>query len=186
MTTYTITLIVSMPIGLVLAWILLENFELAPWFQYPVCYATNIARGLRIYLAFNSLVVATMRYSFIVNRHAIFRFGVEKAKTLFHSASIAIPITIEILLALTHRTNYVFSAANSACKESYQDSYNRTKLNVTRTEDFSLPVYSLVHRYISPDVTYYVRTFVYLLVVLIFSNVIEGVLYYKTFAKIKR
>ena len=122
MTTYTITLIVSIPIRLASVWIMWENVEILTWFQYPVCYGINIARGVRIYHAFNSLVVATMRYSFIVHRQAILRFGVEKVKTLFYYASIAIPITIEILLALTVSTNYVFGAATSACKESYQDS----------------------------------------------------------------
>ena len=187
MTTYTITLIVSIPIELILSWFLYENFELPTWFQYSLCYGIYFIQGLRIYFAFNSLVVAAMRYSFVVHHNAILRFGKEKAKTLFYYGSLTIPIIIEILCASSlPKPEIHLSTMTSICKESYQDSYSRSGLNVTITQDFSLPVYYFVHHYISADITYYVRIFVRLLVGVIFSNVVEGVLYYKTFKKIKR
>ena len=187
MTTYTITLIVSIPIELIFSWFLYENFELPTWFQYSLCYGIYFIQGLRIYFAFNSLVVAAMRYSFVVHHNAILRFGKEKAKTLFYYGSLAIPIMIEILAALSTPKHEIQAfAIRSICNESYQDSYSRTGLNVTITQDFSLPVYNFVHHYISADITYYVRIFLQLLFVMVFSNVVEGVLYYKTFKKIKR
>ena len=188
MTTYTITLIVSIPIQLIFSWFLYEHFELPPWFQYSLCYVIYIIHGLRVYHAFNSLVVAAMRYSFIVHREAIFRFGKEEAKTLFYYGSIAIPIIMEILFAVSVQTfPFTFiSAAISICNESYQDSYSRTDLNLTITQNFSLPVYSFVHQYVSSDITFYFKKLFHLLATIITSNVVEAVLYYKTFAKIRR
>ena len=189
MTTYTITLIVSVPIQLSLSCFLYvkdENLELPTWFQYSMCYRIYLGQGLRIYHGFNSLVVAAMRYCFVVHRNDILRFGMEKAKSLFYYGSLATPIMIEILVAFTFPKLNFFNAAMSLCKESYQDSHNRIDLNVTITQGFSLPVYSFAHRYISSDITYYVRIFVFLLIAIIFSNVVEGILYYKTFAHITR
>ena len=93
---------------------------------------------------------------------------------------------IEILFAFSFPKPLTFSLVVSICNDSYQDSYSTTGLNVTITQDFSLPVYSFVHRYISADITYYVQMFVVLLTAIIFSNVVEAVLYYKTFSEIKR
>ena len=186
MTTYTITLIVSIPIRLILSWFLNENFELPTLFQYGICYGIYFIHGLRIYQAFNSLVVASMRYTFVMHHNAILRFGKEDAKTVFYYGSISIPIMIEILFAFSFPKPLTFSLVVSICNDSYQDSYSTTGLNVTITQDFSLPVYSFVPRYISADITFYVKAFVSLLIGMILSNVVEGVLYYKTFGKIKR
>ena len=186
MTTYTMTLIVSAPISLISSWFLYENFELPTWLQCSLCYMWYFGIGYRIYLGFNSLVVAAMRYAFIVHHNAILQFGKEKAKNLFYYGSLAIPIIVGILHACTVQKTYFFTAAVSMCQESYKDSYNRTNLNVTIPQDFNLPVYTFVHQYISTDVLYYIRGFVLLLTVIILSNVVEGILYYKTFSKIKR
>ena len=171
MTAYTYTLIVSTPIKLIFIWFLYENVELPIWIRYLACYGLYFLHGLRIYHAFNSLVVAAMRYSFVVHHNAVLRFGKEKAKALFYYGSLAIPIMIEILIAFSFQMPpTVYVAAISTCPASYHGSYNRSGLNVNITQDFSLPVYSFVHRYISDDITYYVRMLAVLLNTIIFSN----------------
>ena len=188
MTTHTITLIVSTPILLIGSWLFYQNYELPTWFRFSFCYGIYIIQGLRIYHSFNSLVVAAMRYSFIVHRNAILRFGKENAKTLFYYGSISTPIIIEILIAFSVQKPVFYSTAMSAVLPlcTHHDSYSRIDLNVTITQEYSLPVYSFVHRYISADITYYVKKFLFLLIAIILGNMVEGVLYYKTFAQIKR
>ena len=184
MTTYTITLMMFVPTGLILHWVLNEDFELPRWFLHSLCYQAYIWQGIRIYLAFNSLVVAFMRYLFVVHNNAILQFGMEKAKNLLYYGGIAIPITIQILCACTIPTSNIRAA--TLCISSYQKLNNRTYLNSTPSQDFNLPIYSFVNQYISSDILYYISGFVGVLLLIIFSNVVEGILYWKSFAKIQR
>ena len=189
MTTYTITLMIFVPASLILHCVLTEEFELPRWFLHSLCYQAYIWQGIRIYLAFNSLVVAAMRYLFVVHDNDILQFGMEKAKRLFYYGSIAIPIMIEIILACTVPMSITpMSNLETAviCTSSYQKPNSRTYLNSTPTHDFDLPIHSFVNQYISSDILYYLRGFVFVLLVIVFGNVAEGILYWKTFAKIQR
>ena len=184
MTTYTITLMMFVPASLILHCVLTEDFELPRWFLHSLCYQAYIWQGIRIYLAFNSLVVASMRYLFVVHQSTILQFGMEKTKNLLYYGSIAIPIMMQILCACTIPTSNLLAA--TLCISSYQEPNNRTYLNSTPTHDFDLPIHSFVNQYISSDILYYLRGFVFVLLVIVFGNVAEGILYWKTFAKIKR
>ena len=165
------------------------------WLQYSLCYYKYIYLLFRLYLAFNSLVVATMRYTFVVNQHRVFLFGVEKTKNMFYYLSLVIPMVIGVLHACTFHLPVKFTSprefslqypTHSVCIDYYRKSHIITDFNFNTNQSVASPIYSFVHQYISTEITYYVGQFVLVLMAIIASNVVEGILYWNTFATIKR
>lgn len=188
MTTHTKTLMVIVPPILLLFWLLNEDLEQPMWLQYLFCYERVIVMCFRLYFGFTSLVVATMRYTFIVHQNNATLFGIEKAKTIFYYGSIVIPLMIGIMHECTiGEVPEVFrDTPRSICIDSYRNSHNITDFNFNVTQSIGSPIYSFVHRYISTEITYYVSHFVHILQAIIFLNAVEGILYWKTFSYIKR
>ena len=189
--TQTKIQIVFVPVALISAWIVHQDFELPVWFQYSMCYRIYVIEGLRIYVGFTSLVIASMRYTFVVHQDGVLQYGVEQWKTLFYRGSILIPLVIEILRACTFpRAGFLqelkVKSPNSICLEPIWESHNITDLKVNLGKRGVSPIYYFVHHYASEDITHYISKFVQLLSLCIMSNVMEGILYWRTFSYIKR
>ena len=168
----------------ILIWFVHEDFELPAWLQYSLCYGGYIIFWARIYFGFTSLVIALMRYTFVVHQNAVIQFGIDRAKMLFYYASIVIPIIIGILEACTLPAPGL--ALTDICIESYGQRHNITYLNLNLTESVASPIYLFVRHYISTKILYYVGCFVRALTIIIMTNVVEGILYWRSFASIKR
>ena len=184
-TTHTKTGMIFLPTVMILFWFLNQDIELPIWIQYSLCNGMPVVgKCFRIYFGFTSLVVASMRYVFIVRQNKVFFFGIEKAKTLFYYGSIVIPVVLGILSECTIRDPVHFH--HSLCVDPYPNSHNSLYLGMNITQNIGSPMYSLVHQYIPNEITYYVGVFVGILKVLIFLNLVEGILYWRTFTYIKR
>ena len=182
--------IVFLPVFQFWAWIGHQDFELPTWFRYSLCYKNYFASTFRIYVGFTSLVIAAMRYTFIVHHNSVLGYGVEKLKTLFYRASILIPVVLGILRACTFPSNYIpflGGIPNSICFDSNgMSNYSKDfKLNLGKGV-FDSPIYLFVHQYVSTEITYYVSKCVLILGVVIMTNVVDGILYWKTFTYNKR
>ena len=185
--TSTKVAMVMMPIYQFLFWFLNEKYELPAWFQYLLCYDQYIYPTVRVYWGFNSLVIAAMRYTFIVHNTRVLHFGKERAKSIFYYGSIIIPIIMGILHALSVQTpTNVQNLSQSVCIDFYLDSLNITREDSHNIPGFGSPILSFVYQYVPSEVTDYVYTALTGICLVIFSNVLEGILYWKTFAEIKR
>ena len=188
METHSKILMVYVPAHMILLWLIHENVVFPVWPYPSFCYVKFASFSIfRIYFAFNSLAVACMRYTFVVHHDGISSFGVEKAKRFFYYGSIITPLVIGIALECTHNTTTTpRGKAYSTCMLSYRNSSNATDFNNNVEQNFSSPVYWFVHQYISTNITYYIDIFLLISARIIFANLIEGLLYWKTFNYIKR
>ena len=187
MKTYTKVIMVLTPYYIFLNWILNEDLDFPEWFQYAVCYDQYLAHFSIIYYAFNSFVIATMRYTFIVHQNRVLVFGKEKAKSMFYHGSYTIPIAIAFLNAFTNpMPQSMQNSAQLLCNAFHRDSLNITCGDSNGIRDECSPILSLTHYYVPLEVTKYVGAFVKLLFIIILLNVVEGSLYFKTFRSIKR
>ena len=180
-------IIVVCPYYLLLFWFLNENYELPPWFQYALCYDQYIVTTLRIYVAFNSLVIATMRYIFIVHNKLVLKFGKANVKTMFYYGSIAIPVFLGVLNGCSIKLpRHVQQLPQTICVDFYLDTLNITLEESDAIPDFGSPILSFLQQYVPMELTSYVQTFVTIVGLLILSNLLEAVLYWRTFSVIRQ
>ena len=188
METHAKIQMVILPTLMILIWMVNNGVEFPVWLHPSFCYINVAGRLFRIYVAFNSLVVAAMRYTFIVHQNCIYVFGIEKAKRLYYYASIIIPVMIGIMTECTiEQSSHEFRENSFAlCIDSYQNRRNITDYKSNISQSLRSPIYFFVHQYVSTEITYYVGIFVKICIYIIFGNVVEGVLYWKTFSYIRR
>ena len=187
MTTYTKGMIVYGPFYFCFLWVLNEKFELPPWFQYLLCYDQYMSSTVRLYWGLNSLIIASMRYTFIVHNKRVLQFGKARVKAMFYYGSILIPILLAVLSACSVQVPAnMHNLAQSICIDYYLEYHNISLQESKEVLDFGTPVLAYVHQYIPLEITGYIRTFVTVIGLLIFSNVLEGILYWKTFRAIRK
>ena len=187
MTTYTKTLMIFCPSYLFLFWILNEEIYLPDWLKYLLCYDQYIATTVRFYFYFHSMIVAIMRYSFIVHHERIMVFGKDEAKAMFYHISVIIPIIFGVTHACTLPIpKNAQNLAQRTCNNFYKDNYNITCGDPSGIPDECSPILVFVKEYISPELLSYVGLVVKIVFVVVYSNIFEGILYLKTFRTIKR
>ena len=197
MTTYTNILMVTVPTFMfinTLQWLLKREVGILLCVERFFCFSIvqYILYAVRIYIAFNSLVVATMRYTFIVHHDYILRFGKEKAKSFFYWGSILVPNALAILMLSTLPPgDFILSfPASSICINSYWESIGNKSFVETNYDSFNqnvwVPISYLVQPHIEGELTYYLGWFARILMAIVWSNLTEAFLYWGSFANIKR
>ena len=185
--TFTKVVMIVSPFYLFFFWFLNEEYEITPWFQYLLCYEQYISSTFRLYWAFNSLVIATMRYTYIVHNERVLQFGKDRAKFIFYIGSILIPVVLGALNAVFVQTpTNIHNPAQSICIDYYLDLLNITLKDSNDILGFGSPILCVVYLYIPVDIVRYVHATLAVIGLLLFSNVIEGILYWKTFGEIRR
>ena len=160
-------------------------------FDSWICFAMKSAvHWFRLYLGFNSLVVAAMRYTFIVHDTKVAAFGKERARKIFLHASLIIPIAITILneavlgMAIEARPllskclhNYGYFESNGTQHLGEGDADNGNHY---------LPIYMFFKNTFPRQLMTILHPFSTVLYLLVLSNIVEGCLYIKIFLHIKR
>ena len=187
LTTYTKTMMVFAPFNLLFFWFLNQDYDLPMWLQYSLCYDQYISATFRIYVIFHSLVIATMRYTFIVHRERVMAYEREKIKKMFYYGSIIIPVLMGLINACSfQQPKHIHNLAQSKCVEYYLKTLNITALDSNSVSDFGSPILTFVHIYIPTEITNIVKRVLIFLVITIMSNVVDGVLYWKIFKVIRQ
>ena len=188
MTTFTIIQMIFYPQLLITKWYINAGFPLPAWTWHWFCYYRSYKFTLRTYLGFNSLVVAVMRFAYIFHNERVVEFGKERTKKMIYWLSILIPLILGVGF------DSVWASKPSArqpyfsvCLKSYEmvtnSSTTEHSINIT---SFHSPAYAFVHEYIPTSITNIVAIIVELLGVVIFSNLLEGLIYWKLFSNIRR
>ena len=187
MATHAKTQMVVWPTLWVLFWMIHQDVDIPTWLHPCFCYIKIVAYLFRIYFAFNSLVVAAMRYTFIVYNKTVTSLGIAKSKALFYYGSLLIPLTIAILSELTIDVpTEVGGKAFALCKKSPYNIINNVNTSNNALDSLNSPIFDLFHQYVPNNVIYYHGLFVKLCLWIIFGNLLEGILYWKTFGSFSR
>ena len=187
MATNAKTQILVWPTLWILFWLIQIDFPFPTWMQPLFCYIKLFAYIFRIYFAFNSLAVAAMRYTFIVHNTSITSFGIVKTKTMFYYGSILIPLLFAIFYECTFDVSSELGGkALEICKHSHHvDSITSNTISDTE-HSFNSPIFVLFQKYVPKEVVYYFGISTKICLGIIFGNLLEGYLYWKTFRFISR
>ena len=171
-----------------LNWFLNEEiFDLPEWLQYLLCYDQYLSNFSAIHCGFNSLVIASIRYMFIVHDERVMLFGKDKLKALFEHGSYVAPIALTCLAGFTMPMPENFQApAQLICNALRHQSLNITYRDKKCTSVQYSPLLSFSHRYVPTEITTYLGICLKIIFVIVGANVVEGILYWKIFNKIKR
>ena len=191
MTTSTKILLFCMPIHLLCHLSRLVETDLPPQMQHLLCYKFVFAAWFRNFIGFTSFVNAALRYAFIVHHDKVLKWGKEKTKTIFYYGSIIIPTLIVSLTTCTLKTFPVNHMKNpTICYDLNIEQNNWTDHSVPWTGQYpkvmTNPIYHFLNELMPSKLLDYTNSLLIFLVVIIFSDVVEGVLYWKTFSNMKR
>ena len=140
-----------------------------------------VYHSFRLYVGFNSMVVAICRFCFLVYENNVLNYGIDKFKKIVYYGSVLVPLGISILAeGVIPRQGWASSlSTNSGCTGS------TTTFNDTTMERQS-PIYAFVQHNFSFYIIEGIEVFCYTMVFIILSNAIEGILYWYTWSYIKR
>ena len=169
-----------------LAWFLSQGYILPEWFYKLLSYEQYLTLFLRFFFPFTSLIIALMRYVFIVHNKKVLEFGKNAAKRIFYYISVGAPLLMAVLHACTIPVpSSGYNRSHKVCVKFFETSYNMTCGGVDGVKDDCAPILSLVHQFVPSNVTKIIGIVVKLCFVVMCTNVLDGVLYWKTFKTIR-
>ena len=191
MKNHSITQMICWPSFAFLAW--LFKVDQSIFLLLPPCFYHYVERILvftyrvfRLYIGFNSVVVAICRICFLVYEHRVSYYGINKFRKIIYWGSILVPLVIVILAEgtipiqpTTRQLGEFLPTGDSRCIGAISN------INDTKMEDQS-PVYAFVQNNISSYITISVEVVCYIVVFIILSNTIEAIIYWYTWSDIKR
>lgn len=157
--------------------------------EVPACfyvYSLNLGilfySWLRTYIGLISLILAFGRYVFVVHDKLVLNTGVEFVAKILNVSCVIIPILMAMLSNSVITLEYNgwlsqildYEASCNLMNEAYHSSnkYNETINNV-----FKSPLYSIVHSFFPSWFTDCLYVLHIILNVILYSNIIEGVVY---------
>ena len=157
----------------------LKILSLNPCFMYyGGLMTTFMYHSFRLYVGFNSLVVAICRFCFLVNDNIVLKYGIHKFRIIVYYGSILVPLGVSILQeGVVPRQGWMIFNTNSGC--------TRYHFNDTNMESQSI-IYAFVQHNFSFYIIKGIEVICYTTVFIILSNVIEGILYWYTWSFIKQ
>ena len=144
---------------------------------------------LTSYLACNSLIIATVRYVFVVYDERAARFGIKKLRKTFLFASFCAPMFVALLneAMIPIEYNWISNFIPLTKDVLQKDEYGHLLLADNSTFDMrSSPLYSIADLYLHSTFNDILRVICKILIFLTFSNIIEGFLYVHIYYYFKR
>ena len=140
----------------------------------------------RFYFNVSSLIISLMRYFFIVYNEKVLFFGKQRVKNFFYFLGVVIPLIMTILHACTLPVPpSAHNNAHKTCQKYLELSYNMTCRDGNGISDNCAPILSIVIEIIPQATIKVVGFIVKLMYIIMCSNILEGILYWKTFKLIR-
>ena len=127
------------------------------------------------YIGFNSLIIAMTRYFFIVHEKHAERIGIKRLRPIFLTLSIGVPMITSVINESINPVEEVWSSIfipNYIYSKETDGMSNSTIVTAITTPLFHIP-----DKYIPSFAKYGIQVFWLVMVVSIFSNIVEGILY---------
>ena len=174
------------PLYYLLAWFLSQGYLLPEWFYHILSYEQYLTLFQRFYFSSTSLIIASMRYVFIVHNEKVLTFGKNKAKRLFYFASIGAPMLMTVLHACSLPVpSSGYNLPHKVYVKFFEASYNMTCGDPDGLKDDCAPILSSVHHIVPSNITKIVGMVVKLFFIVTCTNILDGILYWKTFKFIR-
>ena len=142
----------------------------------------EIIRWGRMYIAYNSLFVAMIRYIYIVHYEKAKNWNFEKVGKFFQLSSLALPLVIEFFGMLVYNQKlYQGKPGFRECIASYQ--------GLNSTQNLTIPdVYPRrwIMKYVPETIALVVNFFHLIITAVVYLNIIEGFFYFQIFKSIQR
>ena len=194
MKTYSMAQCIAWPCIMSLTWLLSLNKTVLTVIEPALIrHAIAVLRFLytlfRGYVGFNSLIIAISRYSFIVWENQVFRFGIGRARYLFVASSMGIPVLLAFLNESTVPIEYPwrcqFMPGNN---DTYHSTDNISVYCAKNTTEHILqsPIYNLFNEHFPSSVTYGMKICCFIIIVMAYSNIAEGLIYLHTYIHNRR
>ena len=186
MAARTKSIMAVVPTFMLLHWSLTLNHRFPDWFYHSLCYEQYNLMFWRFYFGFTSLIIALMRYFFIVHNEKALLLGKQRMKRFFELLNIIVPLIMTVLHACTlpvPPTSY--NAAQKTCYEFLEVSHNMTCRDTNGIMDNCAPILPIVIERIPTAVTNVVGIIVKIMYVIMCSNILDGILYWRTFKMIR-
>ena len=182
----TKSIMIVVPTFALLHWSLTLNYHFPDLFYQALCYEQYNAIFWRFYFGFTSLIISFMRYFFIVYNEKAVLLGKERIKKFFELISVMVPFIMTVLHACTLSVPpSVRNTAHKTCHEFLEVSHNMTCLDQTGTMDLCAPILEMVIERIPTSVTKFVGIFVNSMYIIMCSNILDGILYWRIFKMIR-
>ena len=194
MKTYTIVQCVIWPIIAFFALLLYMNKLVYNeidhiWVRHAISSLRFLFTLFRSYIGFNSLIIALCRYSFIVYEIQVFKIGLKRIRFSYLSSSVGIPILIALLNELVIPIEMVWICMLMPHNNQTDGEYDETGVFCTKNEEQFVnqsPVYIFFNYNFSPLLIEGMKICRHILIILAFSNILEGIMYLHTFIYVKR
>ena len=150
----------------------------------------RFAYGLyRDYVSFNSLIIAIIRYTFVVMGTNAEAFGISKLRHLFIGCSIGIPIFNNFLYEATQPIEpMLISIFYDKTKDMIDETKNDRNLTngVDINDTYNFTIFILANKYLPSQLRYSLVIIEDIMMVILYSNILEGILYAYTMKSVKR
>ena len=182
---YIMFSMIYFPYAITWMWIITNEILSAEWFinYWLFNILLQPVRIGGVIVGYNSFFVALIRYQYIVHQQKSNQWNFEKVGKLFQIASMAVPIFTEIMRIFSE---YDYPGLKSSekfrnCMAAYEG------LNSTENMTFPPPVAVGISLQFLPHEVVDAISYIYgAITFLIFSNLIDGYMYWKIFQSIKR
>ena len=154
MAARTKSIMAVVPTFMLLHWSLTLNHRFPDWFYHSLCYEQYNLMFWRFYFGFTSLIIALMRYFFIVHNEKALLLGKQRMKRFFELLNIIVPLIMTVLHACTlpvPPTSY--NAAQKICYEFLDVSHNMMCRDPNRIMDNCARILTIVIERILTAVT---------------------------------
>ena len=143
----------------------------------------------RDYVSLNSLLIAVTRYTFVVIGTNAEIFGISKLRDIFIGCSIGIPIVNNFLYEATHPIEPIWIAIFYDKTEDLTEG-TKNERNLTNGLDinytYESPIFILMSEYLPTQLRYVLNVTEDIIMIILYSNILEGILYSLTMISVKR
>ena len=182
----TKSIMAVVPTFMLLHWSLTLNYRFPDWFYQSLCYEQYNAMFWRFYFGFTSLIIALMRYFFIVHNDKALLLGKQRMKRIFELLNVMVPLIMTVSHACTLPVPpSAYNTAQKTCYEFLEVSHNMTCRDSNGITDNCAPILPIVIERIPTAVTNVVGIIIKIMYIIMCSNILEGILYWRIFKMIR-
>ena len=128
----------------------------------------------RDYVSFNSLIIAISRYTLLVGERQAETFGIQRLKNLLISLSFGVPIFSNFVYEVSQPKERVWF---SLFYSDAVDVIGRNISSLQKEDQYQSQIYLTFNRYMPPTVIEGMKILDRITFVILYSNIIEGLLY---------
>ena len=141
------------------------------------------------YGGFNSLIMAISRYVCVVHCNFVDNYGVKKVRKFLIGSSIGIPFLLalltEALVPIEYIWEVLFLPDNDTTHQ--RQIYDKNLTNESMTPQIPLsPIYHVTNMYLPSEISYILQLVQAASMLLIHSNILEGIIYLHIYIEYKR